>query len=116
MDVHLTKFIDDLMLRQAEPLVSSRTHTRAHTSSQDSAQTHTTALTLPLVLPETHSLQDSTAVAGGHQQAGAEAVAASRGQVMFLCKQSPRAPGPPPPRGGGAGGGPVTDTSIKTIG
>ena len=88
VDVHLTKFIDDLTLRQTEPPVPSVTHTHAHahTSSQDSAQPHTTALSLPLVLPETHSQQDSTAVAG-HTQAGAGVTVASRGQVMFLCEQ-----------------------------
>ena len=92
MDVHLTKFIEHLMLRQAEPLVPSCTRTLAHTSPQSSAQPHTTALTLPLVLPETHSQQDSTAAAGGQTQAEAEAVAASRGPVMFLCKSRHLAP------------------------
>ena len=88
MDVHLTKFIDDLMLRQDEPLVPSCAHTHAHTFSQDTPQPHTTALTLPLTLPETHSQQDRTAVAG-QTQAGPEVAAASRGQITFLCKQVP---------------------------
>lgn len=75
--MHLTKFIDDLMGRQAKPEGPSCTGAHAHTSPQDSVQPHTTSLRLPLTLPETHSQQDSSTGDGG-VQAETEVTAASR--------------------------------------
>ena len=44
IDVHLTKFINDLELRQAGSLALSHTH--AHTTGQEPAEPHSTALSL----------------------------------------------------------------------
>lgn len=71
------------MLRQAKPVGPSCIGAHALTSPQDSVQPHTTSLRLPLMLPETHSQQDSSTGDGG-VQAETEVIAASRGKVVVI--------------------------------
>ncbi len=59
VDVHLTNFIADLKLRQADPLA----HLPMLTVAQASSQQHSrlAALTLPLTVPDSQSEHDSNA-------------------------------------------------------
>lgn len=78
VDVHLSKFIADLVLRQAGPLLPSHTHTLPPGSTQP----HATALTLPLVLPNALSQHDSSPCGSLQTQERGEDLAVSTGDVL----------------------------------
>lgn len=78
VDVHLSKFIADLVLRQDAPQRPSLTQTLP----QGSAPPHTTALTMPLVLPEALSHHDSSPSTSLQIQEGEEVSTVSTGEGL----------------------------------